>query len=197
MTSFRSSSVLVLLCAAPVALFAQAKKAHPMATKSSPAAAYVALAESAAPTAIGSKATIAKFDAKGNLTTVRAGTNDFTCIVGVPGAPDSPICTDKNATRWMVDAASNKPRPTNPAPGIAYMAQGGTHFENASGESVMDPKGAKAVKEPAHWMIMWPFTPESSGLPTKENGAGSYIMFAGSPYAHLMIYQNPLKISTK
>jgi hypothetical protein len=40
-------------------------------------------------------------------------------------------------------------------------------------------------------MLMWAFDPAASGLPTKENPAGVYIMFAGTPYAHLMIYQNP------
>jgi hypothetical protein len=185
-----SSSVLVLLSTVvPLALQAQAQ------TKSAPdAKSYFALAESAAPTAIASKAAIVKLDAKGNVTTLREGSNDFACMVGVPGDPDAPVCMDRNATRWFTDATSGKPKPTNTAPGIAYMARGGVHYENASHDAVMESKGMKAVKEPAHWMVMWPFTPKGSGLTTKENPSGVYIMFAGTPYAHLMVYQNPLKM---
>ena len=72
------------------------------------------------------------------------------------------------------------------------MAQGGVHHETASRDVVMmsDP-GTHPVKEPPHWMLMWAFDPATSGLPTKENPAGVYIMFAGTPYSHLMVYQNP------
>jgi hypothetical protein len=41
-------------------------------------------------------------------------------------------------------------------------------------------------------MLMWNFDAAATGLPTKENPSGVYIMFAGTPYAHLMIYQNPM-----
>lgn len=153
---------------------------------------YVKIAESGAPAAISSKAAITRLDAKGNATTVRTGTNGFTCIVGVPGDPDAPFCGDQNAYTWIVSAASGQPKPTNAAPGIAYMAQGGMHHETPTRDVVM-MAGANThpVKEPPHWMLMWAFDPAASGLPTKENSGGVYIMFAGTPYAHLMIYQNP------
>ncbi len=72
------------------------------------------------------------------------------------------------------------------------MMQGGVHYETPAGDIVME-KGAntKDVKEPPHWMLMWPIDPAASGLPTKPNPSGVYVMFAGTPYAHLMIYQNP------
>jgi hypothetical protein len=153
---------------------------------------YIRIAESGAPADIASRAAITRLDAKGNATTVRTGTNGFTCLVGVPGDPDAPFCGDQNAYTWSVSAASGQPRPTNSAPGIAYMAQGGVHYETASRDVVMMP-GANThpVKEPPHWMLMWAFDPAASGLPTRENAGGVYIMFAGTPYAHLMIYQNP------
>jgi hypothetical protein len=153
---------------------------------------YITTAESGAPAAIAGKAAIVKIDPKGTLTTVRAGTNGFTCFVGVPGDPDAPFCGDANAITWIVSAASGKPKPTNTAPGIAYMAQGGVHYETAAGEIVMEPRpGTTKVDEPPHWMLMWAFEAGASGLPTTPNPAGVYIMFAGTPYAHLMVYQNP------
>lgn len=40
-------------------------------------------------------------------------------------------------------------------------------------------------------MIMWPFDPKTTGLPTTHKPTGAYIMFAGSPYAHLHIMGRP------
>jgi hypothetical protein len=42
-----------------------------------------------------------------------------------------------------------------------------------------------------HWMIMWPFDPKSTGLPTTHKPAGAYIMWAGSPYAHVHVMGRP------
>ena len=72
------------------------------------------------------------------------------------------------------------------------MMQGGVHFETPAGDIVM-AKGptTRDVKEPPHWMLTWPIDAAASGLPTKPNPSGVYVMFAGTPYAHLMVYQNP------
>jgi hypothetical protein len=41
---------------------------------------------------------------------------------------------------------------------------------------------------------MWPFNAAASTLPTAPNPSGVYIMFEGSPNAHLMVYQDPKKM---
>jgi len=41
---------------------------------------------------------------------------------------------------------------------------------------------------------MWPFDSKAAGLPNIENPGGVYVMFDGTPYAHLMVYQDPAKI---
>jgi hypothetical protein len=158
-------------------------------------AAYVAAATAAAPAAISGAAAVIRIDAKGAVTTVRPGTNGFTCFVGVPGDPDAPFCGDQNALDWVLSVARNAPAPTNTAPGVAYMGKGGMHHETATRDVVMMPgAGTHMVHEPPHWMVMWRFDPATSGLPTKENPGGVYIMFAGTPYAHLMVYQDPAAI---
>jgi hypothetical protein len=43
-------------------------------------------------------------------------------------------------------------------------------------------------------MIMWPFEAEAAKLPIQPNPGGAWIMFEGTPYAHLMIYQDPMKL---
>jgi hypothetical protein len=42
-----------------------------------------------------------------------------------------------------------------------------------------------------HWMIMWPFDPMTTGLPTTHKPTGAYITWAGSPYAHVHIMGRP------
>jgi hypothetical protein len=42
-----------------------------------------------------------------------------------------------------------------------------------------------------HWMIMWPFDPKNTGLPTTHKATGADIMWAGSPYAHLHVMGRP------
>jgi hypothetical protein len=101
------------------------------------------------------------------------------------------VCADPNGWRWFVAAMSDQPKP--PASGgIAYMAKGGLHYEKPDGQIVMKPgSDTKSVKEPPHWMLLTPLDPSATGLPSKPNAGGTYIMFAGTPYAHLMIYQDP------
>lgn len=54
-----------------------------------------------------------------------------------------------------------------------------------------DPRGAVLAQIGPHWMIMWPFDPKSTGLPTRHKPAGPFIMWAGSPYAHLHVMGRP------
>src|SRR5579884_721175 len=120
-----------------------------------------------------------------------SGSNGFTCSV-LPDGTNAPFCGDKHAWAWFVAAFTGQPKPPNTEPGISYMMQGGVHYETPAGEIVME-KGpnTKTVQEPPHWMLMWPVDPATSGLPTRPNAGGVYVMFAGTPYAHLMVYQNP------
>ena len=153
-----------------------------------------ALALSAAPAHISKEAGVMIYGADGKLTETKKSGNGFTCIPTVMNLPDpDPMCMDAAVHQWMTDLMNNAPKPTNTVPGIAYMAHGGSHFEK-DGKVVMAGEGAKVVKEPPHWMVMWPFDAAATKLPTAPNPSGVYIMFEGTPYAHLMVYQNPRKM---
>lgn len=157
------------------------------ADKTESAQAKIARAMSAAPAHIGKDATVMDMDAKGNTTVLRKGTNGFTCFAGHPGTVgDDPFCADQPSMQWIKDWIERKPKPTNTQPGIIYMLAGGTDW------SATDPWAAsgKPIKEPPHWMIMWPFE-AGSGLTGTEKQTGTWIMWAGTPYAHLMINQKP------
>jgi hypothetical protein len=153
-----------------------------------------ALALRAAPAHIANEAGIMIYGADGKLTETKKSSNGFTCIPTVMNLPDpDPMCMDAAVQQWMTDLMNNAPKPTNTVPGIAYMAVGGSHYEK-DGKVVMSGDGAKIVKEPPHWMVMWPFDAAATKLPTAPNPSGVYIMFDGSPYAHLMVYQDPRKM---
>ena len=176
-----------------------AQMAHPPGMSH---AQVVQAASAGAPDAISQNAAIAWIDSAGALHQMRAGTNGFTCVIVVPDPFGGPICGDQPAAGWLMAMLSHAAQPpTMSAPGIAYMAQGGTHYEDAQGNVLMEHNltphaaGSHQVREQGHWMLIWPYDPATSGLPTRENGAGSYIMFAGTPWAHVMVYQDPRQMS--
>jgi hypothetical protein len=155
----------------------------------------IKLAESAAPAGISKDATIMVPGEDGKLMEARKGTNGFTCIPDVDGLskPD-PICFDQPTGQWVNDLMSGAPKPTNTAPGISYMAQGGWHFEKDGMILMKNEPGAKTMREPPHWMVVWPFDSKATGLPSMPAKHGTYVMWDGTPYAHLMIHQDPNKM---
>lgn len=155
----------------------------------------IKLAESAAPPEISKDATIMIPGPDGKLVEARNGTNGFTCVPDIDGQkkPD-PMCGDPAAWQWANDLMSGAEKPTNTVPGIAYMAQGGWHFEKDGKILMKNEPGAKLLTEPAHWMVFWPFDAKTAGLKTMPNKMGVYIMWEGTPYAHLMVYQDPRKM---
>jgi hypothetical protein len=60
---------------------------------------------------------------------------------------------------------------------------------DAKGKMTVLRKGTNGWTCP-HWMILYP-VPNSSGLPTTPKNTGTWIMYAGTPWAHLMINGKP------
>jgi len=154
--------------------------------KARPAEVKIAEAMSAGPAEISKGATIAEEGPGATMTTLRAGTNLWTCM---PAQSETkpPMCMDQASMQWMMDFAAHKPKPTNTVPGITYMLAGATQRSDS------DPfdKTSPLIAIGPHWMIMWPFDPKATGLPTTHRATGSYIMWAGNPYAHVHVMGNP------
>jgi len=66
--------------------------------------------------------------------------------------------------------------------GFIYMLAGATE----RGES-----GARISIGP-QWMIVWPFDPKATGLSATKKDTGAFILWAGTPYAHLHIMGQPI-----
>jgi hypothetical protein len=148
----------------------------------------IARALSAAPPDVAAAATVAEMDSHGKLTVLQAGTNGFTCMPGDPSGVGQPaMCADQASMQWFKDFAEHKPKPTNAVPGITYMLAGATQRSDS------DPYDttSKPIAIGPHWMIMWPFDPKTTGLPTTHRPMGAYIMWAGTPYAHVHIMGRP------
>src|ERR1700722_12603956 len=148
--------------------------------------ARVARALLSGPATIRDGATVADMDDRGNMTVLRPGTNEWVCMPGVEiGQAD--MCADPMGMQWFTDLMMRKPKPTNTAPGLVYMLNGATQH------SYTDPFDRTSPPIPIgpHWMLIWPFDAEASGLSTVMRDAGTMIMFAGTPYAHLHICGDP------
>lgn len=142
----------------------------------------------AGPASVTAEATVAEMDRQGNLTVLRPGTNEWVCIPGdqnVVGHAD--MALDPMGMVWFQDVRAKKPKPTNTSPGLIYMLNGATQ------RSFTDPFDTTSPPIPIgpHWMILWPFDAKAAGLSTVMRDAGTMVMFAGTPYAHLHICGSP------
>jgi hypothetical protein len=159
-------------------------KAHKMST-----AEIIRSATSAGPRSISDNATVMAADDAGKMVKIRAGTNGWTCIPDEPSTPGlDPMCIDKSGMEWVSALIAKKPKPSNTAPGLIYMLQGGSDI------SATNPFATTTdhyVSSPAHFMIMWPYDAKTTGFATTPKKTGSWIMWAGTPYAHLMVNQTP------
>jgi hypothetical protein len=124
----------------------------------------------------------------GTLSSYGEGSNGFTCMPGNPnviGQP--PMCADGPSMQWFADFAAHKPKPTNTVPGITYMLAGATQRSDSDAHAQTSP----GITVPPHWMIMWSFDAKATGLPTTHRDTGAYIMWSGTPYAHMHIMGRP------
>jgi hypothetical protein len=143
---------------------------------------------SAAPANVARGAKVVDMDEKGNMTVLRDGRNGFTCVAGHVGVVgDGPACMDAAAMQWILDWMAHKLKPTNTRPGIMYQLAGNSDW------SATDPwaTSGTAHKWAPGWVLTWPFDPKTSGFSVQPKDDGTWIMWAGTPYAHLMIMQKP------
>jgi hypothetical protein len=142
----------------------------------------------AGPAQITRDATVVDMNAHGQMVVLRKGTNHWVCMPGDEnkiGHP--PMCVDSMAMQWFMDAMAKKEKPTNSAPGLAYMLCGATQHSNTDAMDNASP----AIPIGPHWMIMWPFNAKLSGLPSTVRDAGAWVMFDNTPYAYLHVCGSP------
>ncbi len=150
--------------------------------------AQIARALSAGPPEVAKSARVVDTDAQGKMIVLREGSNGFTCMPGNPKViGDPPMCADAASMQWAADFKARKPKPTNTVPGITYMLAGATQRSDTDPFDTTSPP----IQVGPHWMIIWPFDPKATGLPVTHREKGAYIMWAGSPYAHVHVMGRP------
>lgn len=143
----------------------------------------------AAPKKVGAAATIVAAGADGKMRTLREGNNSFTCMPDNPTTPGrDPMCMDKVAMDWGNAWMSHQP-PAVGKVGFIYMLSGGTDASNT------DPFATKPTAE-NHWIKTGPHVMIVGADPSfydmypknlDPDTAVPYVMWAGTPYQHLMI----------
>jgi hypothetical protein len=145
-------------------------------------------AMSAAPEAISADATIVQAAADGTMTTLREGKNGWTCMPDAPNTPGpDPMCMDASAEAWVMAMLSKKPPPASTV-GVMYMLQGGSDASNTDPYATGPTADNDWVTTGPHLMVVG--SPDLlKGYPSgaKPDTKAPYVMWAGTPYAHLMI----------
>ena len=180
----REKSIVILallLCAALAMPLLSADKAPTDAQ-------LIASAMKAAPASVAKGATIIAMNANGTMRTLRKGTNGFTCMPDNPQTPGpDPMCADANAMAWVHAWMGHQAPPAGKV-GLMYMLAGGTDASNT------DPYATKPTAT-NHWIQTGPHVmvvgADASFYDTYPKAATPdtsvpYIMWAGTPYQHLM-----------
>jgi hypothetical protein len=140
---------------------------------------------SAAPPAIAKTATVMDWDG----TVLKKGTGAYTCHPTPPplrGKGREPMCLDKVWLEWAhawMEKKDFKPK----ALGIAYMLAGDDGASNIDPFADKPTKDNQWVVEGPHVMVIVPDAAQLDTVPTDPNNGGAYVMWKGTPYAHIMV----------
>ena len=163
-----------------------------------PAAQQIAAAVLPLPTEFRANASVLGYGADGKLTTLRAGSGPFTCLASDPKAERfhvacyhrsmepfmargrelraSGVTGERVDTARFAEVRAGKLKMPN-APAALYSLTGGA-FDPAKGTA----PGARAL-----YVIYIPgSTAESTGIPARPSEGTPWIMFPGTPKAHVM-----------
>jgi hypothetical protein len=147
-------------------------------------AAAIAKATSAGPPDIARNAAVMGMGADGKMKELRPGTNGWMCMLDLAG--DS-MCLDKEWQAWG-DAWMNKKDPPKPKTvGVAYMLKGDKGASNTDPYATKPAADNQWVVSGPHIMLLPTDLTQLDAYPTDWNKGGPWVMWKGTPYAHLMV----------
>lgn len=146
-------------------------------------------AMAAAPASISEKATIMDWPASEGAkpAVLRQGSKGWVCYPDFPGTKgNDPMCLDDSWQAWMDAYMAKKPLQIAHA-GVAYMiAPGGAWGSNTDPYAEKEAPGNDWGYDPPHVMLLVPSADALKGLPTDRKSGGPWVMWSGTPYAHVM-----------
>ncbi len=149
-------------------------------------------AVSAAPASISTNAAVMDWPSGGGeqMRQLRAGNNDWLCFPSSPAAVTAagqdPMCFHKSMQGWA-EAWMTKKQPKLTRMSIAYMLQGDAGASNTDPFATAATPNNAWVKTGPHVMVMLPNPKDLDALPGDPAGGGPWVMWKGTPYAHLMV----------
>lgn len=164
------AGLAVALMLAPLTASAQDKSAT---VKEALSAAWPGMAEHAS-----------VVDWEGNV--LREGSNGYTCLPTPPNlSGTAPICLDSEWMKWA-DAWQNKKDYAAHSLAFSYMLAGDEGASNIDPFAEGPTDDNEWIEEGAHLMILAP-AELLEAFPTDPHNGGPYVMWKGTPYAHLMV----------
>ena len=152
-------------------------------------AAKIAGATAAAPAAIGKNAAVRDWPGKdGNMALVREGSNGWTCLPSHPRTrilTNDAMCYDANFGDLMSAVMSGKP-PALKGVGYSYMLTANDWESNTDPMAHAETPDNQWHHLRPHVMVVYPDKAMLEGLPTRPSLNGPYVMWASTPYAHVM-----------
>lgn len=141
---------------------------------------------SAAPPEIASTAKVMTMDGK----ILKEGSGPYTCFATpadvVAKGGRQPMCLDKVWLAWMDALMHKKPFKADGA-GIGYMLAGDAGASNIDPDAQAPTADNQWVVEGPHIMVIVPDPAQLDGFPIDPNSGGAYVMWKGTPYAHVMV----------
>jgi len=123
-------------------------------------------------------------DWDGNV--LREGSNGYTCLPTPPMLNGtSPMCMDSEWMKWA-EAWNGKSDYVAESLGISYMLSGDEGASNIDPYAEGPTDDNEWIEEGAHLMILAPAA-LLEAYPTDPENGGPYVMWKGTPYAHLMV----------
>jgi hypothetical protein len=193
MTRARMPLIAAVALLTPVLLSAQHPAKEKATANKMSDSQKITNAMSAAPEGIAKDATIMDWadTPKGQPRQLRAGSNGWVCYPSTPSAlegtsGEDPMCLDKEWQKWA-EAWMSKTEPKLSATGIAYMLHGDRGASNTDPFAMSASASNHWVVSPPHIMVLYQDPKQLDSYPDDPKTGGPWVMWKGSPYAHLMV----------
>jgi hypothetical protein len=158
--------------------------------------AKIADAMSAGPASVAEDATVMDWPATegGEMTVLREGSSGWVCYPSNPAVLEAgyrdPMCLDEVWQGWL-EALMTGSEPTVERTGVGYMFQGDGGTSNVSPADTGPTADNDWHVAGPHLMVLTSDPSELEGVPTDPHNGGPYVMWAGTPYAHIMVPTGP------